>query len=187
MAMAVTSTLVLGACVGAIGQAEFDDEVRARGGGLDGGLVADAVDAIEDDLDVDGVHLRAVDVRPGLVTLQVQVPTDPDELDTYQFGSSGRYGIRGLSDPTPVARGPGEPPLESQLFAPDTAGFERFDAMVAEALDAAEVDGGYAERASIIRTGAGGGPVTAVTVTNERRTAVATFAPDGTMLEVVDR
>lgn len=183
--MAVTGVLVLGACIGSIGQDEFEDRVRARGGGLDGALLADAVDAVEEDLDVDEIRLRAVDVKPGAVTLQVQVPTDPEELDTYRFGSSGRYGGRGLSGPTPVARGPGDQPLDEQLFDPDTAGFAHFDAMVAEALQAAEVERGWASGATIGR--AGDGAVTTVTVTNERRTAAVSFAPDGTLLEVAAR
>jgi hypothetical protein len=185
--MAVTGVMVLGACIGSIGHDTFEDRMRARGGGLDGGLLADAVDAIAADLDVDEVRLRSVTVAPGYVTLQVQVPTDPDELDTYRFGSSGLYGGRGLSGPVPVGRGPNDPPLDDQLFGLETAGSARFDAMVTEALRAAEVERGWASGATIVRSGAGEDVVTTITVTNDRRTATVSFAPDGTLLEVAAR
>lgn len=180
--------LALGACVGSVGREDFDDEVRSRGGGLDGELAVDAVDAIEADLGVDGIRVRSVDLTAGQVTLQVQVPGDPEELDVYRFGSSGLYGGRGLSDPQPVSRGAGEPALDDQLFAPDAAGLDRFGSMVDAALDAADLRRGHASGASVRRAPSGGPePVTSITVTNERRTVVVTFAPDGTLLEQVAR
>lgn len=182
------SVLALGACVGSISGGEFDDEVRSRGGGLDGDLVADAVDAIEADVGVDEVRVRSVDVSPGYVVVQVQVPSDPDELDTYRFGAAGRYGGRGLSGPHPVARGAGEPPLDTQVFVPEAAGIGRLDDMVDQAIEAADLPGGWAEGASVrMPPGGGAGPVTTVTVTNDRRTVTVTFAAEGTLLEVAAR
>lgn len=182
------SVLALGACVGSVARDDFDDEVRSRGGGLDGELVLDAVEAIEADLGEDGIQVRSVEVTAGQVTMQVQVPDDPEELDTYRYGSSGLHGGRGLSDPQPVSRGAGEPALDAQLFAPDAAGLDRLGAMVDAALDAADLRRAYASGASVRRAPTGApAPVTSITVTNERHTVVVTFAADGTLLERVDR
>src|SRR5690606_414923 len=155
--------LALGACVGSISGGEFDDEVRSRGGGLDGALVADAVDAIEADVGVDEVRVRSVDGSPGYVVVPVQVPADPAALDTYRFGAAGRYGGQGLSGPDPVARGAGEPPLDMQVFVPEAAGIGRLDDMVDQALEAADLPGGWTESASVRLPPAGGTePVTTV-------------------------
>lgn len=182
------SVLALGACVGSISDDEFDDEVRSRGGGLDGALVVDAVDAIEAELAVDDVRVRSITVSPGYVVMEVQVPTDPEELDSYRFGSAGRYGGRGLADPIPMSRNAGEPPLDTQVFAPEAAGIERLDDMVDQALDAADLAGGWAQGASVrLPPGGDAAPVTTVTVTNERRTVAVTFAADATELEVMAR
>lgn len=133
----------------------------------------------------DGIRVRSVNVTPGAVVMQVQVPGDPEELDTYRFGSSGMYGGHGLDGPTPVARSGGEPPIDAQVFEPSAAGVDRLDEMVAAALDAAGIEGGYATAASIGRPGDGGDPVTSVSVTNERRSASVRFSPDGSVVEVV--
>jgi hypothetical protein len=180
--------LALSGCVGSISGDEFDDEVRSRGGGLDSHLVVDAVDAIEAELDVDELRVRSIGVSPGYVVMEVQVPTDPEELDSYRFGSAGRYGGRGLGDPIPMSRSAGEPPLDTQVFAPEAAGIGRLDDMVDRALEAADLPGGWAEGASVRRApGDDAAPVTTVTVTNDRRTVAVTFAADGTELEVTAR
>jgi hypothetical protein len=185
---AAAAVLAVGACVGATDRDDFTAAARTRGGGLDGGLVAAAVDAVEDDLGVDGIRVRAMTVGFGYVTLEVQVPSDPDELDAYRFGASARFGGDGLGDPSPVTRHAHEPPLDSEVFEPGAAGIDRFDGMVAAALEAADLRGGYASGASIRRPAADGGdPLTSVTVTNDRRTVVVTFAADGSLLEAVSR
>lgn len=179
--------MALAGCVGSIDGQAFEREVQARGGGLDGELVLDALEAVEDELGTDDVRLRSLDVRPGYVTLEVQVPHAPDELDAYRYGSSGRYGGRGLGEARPVPRNAAEPPLAEQLFSPAEAGLGDLDAVVDEALAAAEVRGGYTSDASVRRVPGGAGPVITVTVTNERRTVVVTFAADGSLVEVVAR
>ncbi|MBN2624348.1 MAG: hypothetical protein JXA83_13310 [Acidimicrobiales bacterium] len=180
--------LVLGGCIGSIERDDFDDEVRGRGGGLDGGLLTDAVDAIEADLGVDELRVQSFEVRPGYVIVQVQVPADPEALDVYRFGSSGLYGGRGLTGPTPVPRRADAPPLDGLVFAPEDAGLDAFDDMVDEALEVAELDGGYATDAAVRQAPSGDiGPVTGVTVTDDRSTVVVTFSADGTVVERAQR
>lgn len=184
----VAGVLALGACVGSIDRDDFDDEVRSRGGGLDGSLVSDGVDAVAGDLGVDGIEVWSVAVLPGSVTLQVRLPAQPDALDSYRYGTSGQYGGRGLSEPQPLSTNSAFGDMETRVFDPTAVGLDRLDEMVAEAIGAAGLDGGWASGATTTRGAAPGADVvTAVTVTDERRTVVVTFGSDGTLLEVAPR
>jgi hypothetical protein len=87
-----------------------------------------------------------------------------------------------------MSRSAGDPPLATQVFAPEAAGIDRLDDMVDRALEAADLPGGWAEGASVRMPPEGDtAPVTTVTVTNERRTVAVTFAADATQLEVTAR
>lgn len=184
----VASVLALGACVGSIDRGEFDDEVRSRGGGLDGSLVSDGVDAVARDLGVEDIEVWSVSIVPGAVTLQVRLPAQPDALDSYRYGTSGQYGGRGLSEPQPLSTNSAYAEMESRVFDPTAVGLDGLDEMVAEAIEAAGLDGGWASGASTTRGATPGADVvTAVTVTDERRTVVVTFGSDGTLLEVAAR
>ena len=188
MAATIAGALAVGACVGSIDRGDFDDEVRARGGGLDGDLVIDGIDAVERDLGVEHIEVWSVAVAPGAVTFQVRLPTQPDALDSYRYGSSGQYGGRGLSEPQPLSTNGAYDSIDSRVFDPTTVGLDRLDEMAAEAIDAAGLDGGWASGASTNRPAAPGADVvTSITVTDERRTVVVMFGPDGTLLEVSPR
>jgi hypothetical protein len=162
----------------------FDDEVHARGGGLSQALATDAVGAVESELHVDTVKLRSLAVTPGHVTLEIQVPHSVEDLDSYDYGTSGMYGGGGLSGPEPVARSFEEAALESQVFTLDQAGIAHFDEAIDAAIAAADLPGGYATSATVVRLPGQGGPQTSVTVTNVRRTVTVDCAPDGSVLGV---
>jgi hypothetical protein len=173
----------LAACIGSQTREAFEDEIHARGGGLSQRLAVEAVGAVEDELHVDGVRLRSLTLTPGQVTLEVQVPGSVEDLDSYRYGTSGMYGGGGLSGPEPVARSFDEAALEGQVFTPEQAGVDRLDEIVDAALREADLPGGYATSATVVRLGGQPDPQTAVVVTNVRRTLTVTFAPDGTVLE----
>jgi hypothetical protein len=174
----------LAACIGSQTRQEFEDEIHARGGGLSQRLVAAAVDAVEERLHVDEVKLRSLRVDPGRVTMEVQVPRSTEDLDSYGYGSSGMYGGGGLSGPEPVARGFDEASLEGQVFTLEDAGAGHLDDSVDTAVREADLPGGYATSATVVRLPGQPGPQTAVTVTNVRRTVTVMFAADGSLVEV---
>ncbi len=178
------AALVPASCVGSVTAGALDEEVRSRGGGLGQSLVLDAVDTVEAELGVEAVELRLVTLAPSQVHMEVRVPGTERDVDSWSYGTSGLYGGRGLSGPDPVAVSAGGPPIETLLFRPADARLDRFDATVDEAIAQAALDGGYAQSATISRPGGGQGPVTTVTVTDDRATVVVTFAADGSVAEV---
>jgi hypothetical protein len=174
----------LAACIGSQTREAFEDEVHARGGGLSQGLAIEATDAVAEELHVDGVRLRSLNLTPGHVTMEVQVPDSLEDLDSYGYGTSGMYGGGGLSGPDPVARSFDEASLEGQVFSREEAGVDRLDEMVDTAVREADLPGGYATSATVVRLAGQPGPQTSVVVTNVRRTLTVNFAADGTLLGV---
>jgi hypothetical protein len=167
----------LAACVGSESRQSFEDEVHARGGGLSQELAAQAVDAVESELHVDSLRLRSLDVTPGHVGMEVQVPHRVEDLDRYGYGTSGMYGGG-------VARSFDEASLEAQVFTLRQAGVDHLDETVDRAVDEAGLPGGYATGATVVRLPGEPDPQTAVTVTNVRRTITVTFGSDGSVLDV---
>lgn len=169
---------------------EIVDEARARGGGLTGDLVVDAVDAVAERQGADTVALRSVTVVFTQVVLEVGVPADgseggeADEVVVYEYGTSGRFGEHGLAGPRSMVRSSIEAPLGPALFTLEQAGVERFDEMVATALEQADLAGGYATGATIARSPGGGEPRTVVTVTGDGDGGAVdvTLAADGSVV-----
>ena len=172
------------ACIGSQTREEFEEEMHLRGGGLSQRLVDDAVGAVEERLHVDELKLRSLDVSPGRVAMEIQVPQSTEDLDSYGYGTSGMYGGGGLSGPEPVARSFDEAALEAQVFTLEQAGVDHLDDTVDAAVDEADLPGGYATAADVVRLAGQPQPQTSVTVTNVRRTVTVVFAPDGTVTEV---
>jgi hypothetical protein len=171
-------------CIGSQTREQFEEEMHLRGGGLSQRLVADAVGAVEERLHVDEVKLRSLDVSPGRVAMEIQVPQSAEDLDGYDYGTSGMYGGGGLSGPEPVARSFEEAALEAQVFTLGQAGADHLDDTVDAAVREADLPGGYATAANVVRLPGQPAPQTSVTVTNVRRTVTVVFAPDGTVTEV---
>lgn len=177
--------LALASCVGSVSTEQFNDEVHERGGGLSRHVIVDAVAAVGEDQRVDVVQLRSLSVMPGRVALEVRVPGSVADVDSYTYGTSGLFGGGGLDGPEPVHTSSTDQPLESAVFTTEAAGVDGFDEVVDAAIAEADLPGGYATGAEIARPGGGAGPTIEVTVTNDRRTVVVTYSPDGTLLEVV--
>ena len=174
----VAAATGLMACVGSVQPGDLEEEAQSRGGGLSREVVLDAVAAVADEQGEATPQLRSVSVVPSHVALEVRVPGTTEDLDAYDYGTSGLYGGRGLDGPEPVARSSTEESLESSVFTAEDAGVRRFDTMVDTALDEADLPGGYASGATISRPAATGDPQTVVTVTNRRRTVSVTMSPD---------
>lgn len=159
--------LLLAACAGAVTRDELDAERRARGGGISGALIAEAVSAAEA-AGNDSAQLRSVSAAPGRVALELRI---------VSFG----YRDGRLFGPTAVKESEtGSPP--SALFTLEEAGIERFDGMVDAAIADAELDGGYAVGAEIRQSAFG--PLTEITVTDGDRDVSFLFTADGTAAEV---
>jgi len=172
--LVLAGALVLTGCVGSIDGEAFDREVQSRGGGIGADQPLDALAALEEALGEEPA-LHSVFVGPGYVTIEARVPGTPSDIDSYRWDGDS------LSEPDPVTGVGASGPVEAQLFRPGRVAFDDLDAIVDQAIDAADLEGGYAEYASIQRPG---GPVRiTVSVKNERHTVTVPFGPDGTLRE----
>ncbi len=175
----VGATVLLAAC-GGTSRGDFDEEIDERGGGLGADLPLEAIEVLEEELGGE-IALRSMTVNRGVVQLEVLVPGTTDQLDNYRYGSSGLYGIKGLSDPTPVTGiGSGEQ-LRPTLFRPERIALADLDAIVDDALDEADVEGGHAQTVHISRSGRR--PTISVNVNSERENATIQFTGDGQLAE----
>lgn len=160
---------------------EFDEEVQARGGGLGTDVPQDGLAALEEELGEEPV-LRSLNHFAGYVTMEALVPGTDDALDSYLFGTSSGYGGGdGVTDPTPVT-GVGPPgELRRELFRASRVPVEDFDEIVDDALERADLTGGWAESLTVHRADGGGLELT-VSVENERESVSFTFDADGELV-----
>ena len=172
----LAAALFLVAC-GGTSQDEFEAEIQSRGGGLGGDLALEAIAALEDELGED-LALRSLTMSVGQVGMQVRVPGTDDQLDNYQYGSSGLYGSGGLSEPNPVTGVGSAGELRRSLFRPERIAFDELDQMVDEAIATADLEGGYAQSVRVDRSGERA--VITVGVTSDRESAEVQFRADGT-------
>ena len=132
-------------------------------------LALDAVAELEEEL---GVDVRVASLTLALTRVDVLVPTSgrSGSLDAYRYGTSGAFGGRGFSGPTPVAADPGDL-REGAAFDPDDAGLEHLDAVVDDARAVAALPGAWVARVEVRRDATAGEPRTTVTVSDGLRTA----------------
>jgi hypothetical protein len=179
--LALVATLGLTSCVGSVNRDEFDDEVQSRGGGLGSELVADAIAALEEELGDDGLAVSSITFHASQATIEVLVPGTGGDVDSYNYGTSGLYGGGGLSEPTPVEVADAAA-LEGELFRVARLDIDAIDDMVDEAIEVADLDGGYARNGFVSRDG-GQRVVVTITITNERTEVPVRFGADGRRLE----
>lgn len=171
----IGATVLLASC-GGISRAELDEEVRSRGGGLGSTLALESIAALEEELG-DDLALRSFTMTNGQVTIDVLVPGTDDQVDTYRYGTSGLYGGGGLSEPTPVAGIGGAAALRPRLFRPERIAFEDLDQVVDDAIEAADLQDGYAQALRVDRTGER--PVITVNLTSPRESVPVRYRADG--------
>jgi len=159
------------------------DEVRSRGGGLRQDVVWDALDDIADreDVDPEALRIQSVDVTISHVVVELEVPEN--HMAAYDYAVSATFGSDGTGGPDLVGRD-SEGGGDGQLYGSDDAGLERFDEMVATALEEADLPDGYPEKATITRPEDSEAPRTVVTVVDDHRRVDVHLAPDGSVIEV---
>jgi hypothetical protein len=177
--------LVLGAAVllsacGGISKSELEEEAQARGGGLGESLPLEALDVLEDELgqpaQFTGMYLDWENV-----SVTVLVPGSDDELDQYSY-----HATRGLSDPTPVTGVAPADELRPTLMTRDDLALEDLDEIIDDAVERADLEGGYADNVSINRLGSDRTDIT-VTVTSPRRSATVLYRGNGDFVEATTR
>ena len=179
LVLVVGAAILLTAC-GGISKTELEEEAQARGGGLGEALPIEMLDAVEEELGEEpqftGMY---IDWENASVT--VLVPGSDDELDQYSFHASG-----GLADPTPVTGVVPADQLRPTLMTRDDVALDDLDEIIDDAVERADLEGGYADNVSINRVGSDRTDLT-VTVTSPRRSATVLYRGNGDFVELTTR
>jgi hypothetical protein len=179
LAIVATAT---GGCVGVTDRDDFDAMVDARGGGLSGDLVPDALDAIAGRAGTDpaDLELLQISISPGdrTVVATVRDPHVRDNVDTYVYRARG-----GLDDPEPVQVSIDDD-LDARAFrVADTPALSRSEEMADAAFAELGFDGPHVE--SVTGSRSTGEVRFQMTIESDRARGQATFAADGTLVEAV--
>jgi hypothetical protein len=176
--LVVGATLLLAGC-GGISNDELEEEAQARGGGLGETLPLEAIDAIQEatgePLTFTGLNLSWTSV-----VLTVLVPGSDDELDTYTYLSNGD-----LLDPTPVSGVAPASELRPTLMQPGDVAIDDLDEIVDDAVQRADLEGGYASNVNVSRSSSDRTTIT-VSVTSPRRSATITYRGNGDFVEAIE-
>ncbi|MGI9645562.1 MAG: hypothetical protein ACR2O6_09670 [Ilumatobacteraceae bacterium] len=170
--------VALTGCIGATTRDDFDEEVRARGGGLTSTFVDDSLAAIAAEYDVaDWRTLSALSlvIQPGdrLVTATVRDPARLDFVDTKVVVDAEVRSTTPLQDA-------GDLPLDAITFPLGSVAIVPVEPLATAALDAFGEEGGFVQSMAASLTA---GEVTIrVDLESARRTATATFDAEGTLV-----
>jgi hypothetical protein len=173
------AAVLLSAC-GGISKSELEQEAQARGGGLGERLPIEALDAVEEELGEEA-RFTGMYIDWESVSVTVLVPGSDDELDQYSYHASG-----GLADPTPISGVAPADELRPTLMTRDDLALEDLDEIIDDAVERADLQGGYADNVSINRFDSDRTDIT-VTVTSPRRSATVTYRGNGDFVEATTR
>ncbi|MHA4849765.1 hypothetical protein L1080_009470 [Rhodococcus sp. MSC1_016] len=164
------------ACIGAVDRAEFDADMRSRGGGMTSALVGDGLAALAVRYGVAEVQVTNLDIAPvEQLAVTVRDPANPDQLDQYTFDGEN------VSEPSPVVVSALED-LDARAFTlDDVPALGRVEHLVDEALSHSGLEGGQVVGISVTR--AGGISPTAM-VESPRSRSVVVFDADGVVVGV---
>ncbi|MGW6374600.1 hypothetical protein ACWFRB_00870 [Rhodococcus sp. NPDC055112] len=174
--MAIAVALSATACIGAVDRAEFDADMRARGGGMTTAVVRDAMAALALTYGTTELQVTSVDIGPvEALDVTVRNPARPDQLDRYTF--DGRW----LSEPTPVLVSALDD-LDAQSFGVgEVPALGRVESLVDDALANTAFDDGQVTGISVNKTEA---IRPTVMVESPRSRALVVFDADGAVSEV---
>jgi hypothetical protein len=155
----VVAGLALTSCgFGTVSQDDVTAEARRRGGGVTSDLVAAAIEAVADETGQDPLRVHSITATLAQVTVVVPATDGSGRRETWTYGTSGRYGGRGLAGPV-VGAGPAAGTFPVAADGVDV------DAAAATARDAGG-PGRWVESVTVIRPGEGAEPVRSVVVTD---------------------
>lgn len=174
------AVVALTGCIGTTSRDDFNEEVRARGGGLTSAFVEESLAAVAGEYDVaDWRTLSALSlvIQPGgrLATATVRDPGRLDFVDTIVVRDAEVRTTTPLQDA-------GDLPLEAVSFPLGSVAIVPVEPLAASALEAFGEEDGYVESMTVSRI------VDDVTIRvdleSARRTATATFDAGGTLVEI---
>lgn len=174
------AAIALSACIGATPRADFDAEVRARGGGLTTGFVDASLTAVAGHVGSDDwrdLEVMFLTVTPGsrTITASVRDPGRPDFVDVIVVKDGDVLSTTPVQDAADL-------PLDDLVVLLGDVAIEPIDRVTSEALAAFDEADGYVTSLSVSRVA--GEANIRVDVESARRTATVVFDAAGNLLEV---
>lgn len=174
------AAIALTACIGATPRADFDAEVRARGGGLTTGFVDASLTVVASQFgsgDWRDLEVMFLTISPGnrTVTASVRDPRRPDFVDVVAVKDGDVLSTTPVQDAADL-------PLDDLVVLLSDVAIEPIDRLTSDALAAFDEAEGYVKSLSVSRVA--GEASVRVDVESARRTATVIFDAAGNLLEV---
>lgn len=175
-----TLALAASGCIGATDRADFDAEVRARGGGITSAWIAEGVDLIAAEVGVSGtseMQMVTLSISPPnrTVTGQARRGDQPNFVDVVTVKEGAVVSITPIQDADQL-------PLDDITFRADSVPIAEIEALGDTALAEFGEDDGFVTMISVSLNN--GEPMITMSLASARRTARALFDASGTFLEV---
>lgn len=177
IALAGLAMLVLSACVGATTRAEFEEEIRRRGGGLTTDFVTESLDVVAVEVGASSwteLDVLALNAKPGNRTLATNVRREDrrDFVDTISVANGE------ITNVTPV-QDAGDLPLDDLEIPLDSVALDQIEQLSDEALAVFGQEDGFVDAIGVVR--AGDDVTIRIDVESARETATVVFSADGTL------
>ncbi len=174
---AAAGSVVVTACIGALPRDEFQQVLNDRGGGFTEDLPLDALDTIAERLGDADLDLRSMTVSPSsaAVIVEVRDPQVPENLDQFEIRNGDVVAV----EPVRVSA---TEDLDATTFPVADVAFDRFDEMVAEAIEGFDADDGFVTSVSLRRRAEQ--IVVSIDLGSDRAAATAVFTADGDLLSL---
>lgn len=162
----------LSGCIGAVDRADFEQEMRERGGGMTTALVDDGFRQLAEHYQVNSLAVTSIDISPDTTMgVTVRDSDNLDQLDRFNFD-----GAR-LGDPSPVMVSVTDD-LDAQSFTLDEIpALRNVEMLVDDALANSALEDGEVTGISVSRTES---VHAAVLVESPRSRVLVVFDPSGT-------
>lgn len=168
---AALTAATLSGCVGAVDRADFEQEMRERGGGMTTSLIDDGFRQLTGHYQVNSLAVTSIDISPDTTMgVTVRAPHKPDQLDRFTFD-----GAR-LGDPSPVMVSVIDD-LDARSFTLDEVpALRNVEMLVDDALERSKLEDGEVTGISVSRTES---IHAAVMVESPRSRVLVVFDPSG--------
>ncbi|BAN00433.1 hypothetical protein [Ilumatobacter coccineus] len=178
---AIALAFAMSGCIGATDRADFDAEVRARGGGLTSAWIAEALDLVAAEVSVSPTS------EMQLLTLSINPPNRSMSAtarrgDEPSFADSVVVSQGNVVAVSPIQNAD-RAPLDEVTFTVGEVALSDIESVGDEALREFGETDGFIDAITITLNN--GEPVMAMSLSSARRTATARFEADGTFIEVL--
>lgn len=178
--MLIAAAAFTSGCIGAIDRADFDEEVRSRGGGISAEWIEDSLAASADRLglaDPDDIELLTlnIDGTNRVLTVSARRGDRPEFVDSVVVRQGEVIAVTPIQDADQL-------PLDDLTVLVADLPIDRLEMLTDEAIAAFGADDGFVTGITVALTN--GEPTVTLALESSRRTGAAVFDAAGTLIEM---